>query len=170
MTKTEDSSWPSETDKDRIWDATQRAISSQSRNAHRHKIFLMTGGAVLILGIAVSAIIFPVTRLQPEATVRCYTEQSTTSEYSTVALTSGQSSLSNSAAITSCATTQYYEKTKSDHIYQASQQGESTHTAPFGACLQPNGGVAVFPLKKPTGTLLTPQALCEQLGLRPLTQ
>jgi len=156
--------WPTETDKDRIWELTQADISRQSRRAHRRKISALAGTAILALGIGATAIILPATHIQPEVTVRCYIGQSATSEFSTVA--DGKYPDDGNAAVAGCATAQYYEKTKSSPIYEASKKdGEPSGQPPFAACRQPDGVVAVFPLTTSTGSLLTPEALCRNLDL-----
>ncbi|WP_150117113.1 hypothetical protein [Arthrobacter sp. ERGS1:01] len=170
MTDIEKGSWPSETDKNRMWDATQTGISRRVRNARRRKVSLLAGATVLTLGVTVGAFILPATHQQSLATIRCYIGESTTSEYSTVPLPDGHNPLSNSAAITSCGTTPNYEKTKAKHMYEASKQGDEAPNSAFAVCLQPDGVIAVFPLTTRTGTPPTPAALCHTLDLQPMTQ
>ncbi|MEV8144886.1 MULTISPECIES: hypothetical protein [Micrococcaceae] len=170
MSNSYDRQWPSDADMDRIWDSTQTAITKQAKTAHRRKVTLIAGSGALALGITAGAIIIPATQTQLDSTARCYSDQSTESQYSDVALADGQAELNQSSAITNCGAAWAYGNITLGQVHITDNQQPIAAAPPLGVCLQPNDILAVFPLTSAAGTVLTPEELCQKLSLRAATK
>lgn len=141
-----------------------------ARAAHRRKITLIAGAGTLALGVTAGAIIIPATQTQLESTARCYSDQSTDSQFSDVALVNGQPALDTSGAITNCGAAWAYGFITLGKVQATDNQQPVTEAPPLGVCLQPNDVMAVFPLTGTAGTVLTPEELCQKLNLRAATK
>ncbi len=159
--------WPTDTDMNRVWESTQLAITREARGAHRRKVSLIAGAGIAALGITAGAFIIPATQVQLDSTARCYSDQSTTSEFTDMALVDGEPTMDSARAIQSCgASWAYGYMTLGKRVMPAGNQGPITTAPPLGACRQPNDVLAVFPLTGTAGITLTPEELCHSLDLR----
>lgn len=170
MSNSIDRQWPSAADMDRIWHSTQTAIAKQAQTSRRQKVTLIAGTSALALGITAGAIIIPATQAQLDSTARCYSDQSTESPYSDVALADGQPALKPSSAIANCGAAWAYGNITLGKVHITDNQYPLTEAPPLGACLQPNDILAVIPLTTTAGTVLTPDELCQKLNLRAATK
>jgi hypothetical protein len=159
--------WPTDTDMNRVWESTQTAITCRARGAHRRKVSLIAGAGIVALGITAGAFIIPATQKQLDSTLRCYSDQSTTSEYTDMALADGEPTLDSARAVEGCgASWAYGYMVLGKRVVPDGNQGPITTAPPLGACLQPNDVLAVFPLTGTAGITLTPEELCHTLSLR----
>ena len=170
MSNSHEGQWPSAADMDRIWDSTQTVIAKKARGAHRRKVTLLAGVGALALGITAGAIIIPATQAQQDSMARCYSDQSTDSQYADVALADGQAALDHAGAINNCGAAWAYGDITLGKVQVTDYQQPIVEAPPLGACLQPNDILAVFPLTNEAGTVLTTGELCQKLSLRAATK
>lgn len=168
MTNPQQNNWPTTTDMDRIWNNTQKAIGRRQHRAKVRRTTLLTGAGVLVLGVTAAAIVIPATQYQIDNTARCYSAQSTSSEYTDTAQADGQDPLGVAGAISGCeAAWAYGMMIPGKRTDPPTENGGPVTTSPpLGACLNPNNTVAVFPLDDGAGNILTEEQLCAKVNLR----
>ncbi len=160
--------WPTNADMDRVWTSTQNEIARKQHTAKMRKVTLLAGTGTLVLGISAAAIVIPATQFQIDNTTRCYSAQSTTSEYTDAAQADGMDPLGVAGAISSCEATWAYGFMVPGKFVgpENTNHGPVTTSPALGACLNPNNTVVVFPLKDERGTVLTEEQLCQKVNLR----
>ncbi|MHA7271743.1 hypothetical protein [Arthrobacter sp. HLT1-20] len=167
MSNSQEQNWPTSSDMDRIWDATQHSIIKRKQGAKRRKIGLITSAGVLAVGITAGAIIIPATLHQTQFTVRCYSAQSSDSSYTDVALVDGETALNIEGAISNCgAIWAYGYLIPGKTVEPEENRGPITTAPPLGVCMQPNNILGVFPLTDATGRVLSQEEICEKVKLR----
>lgn len=161
-------SWPTADDRDRIWDSTQKTIGKKQHAAKVRKIGIIAGAGTIVLGVTGAAIIIPATQYQIDNTTRCYSAQSTTSEYGDMAQVDGMDPLGVAGAINGCEALWSYGYMVPGKFVGAgdTNHGPTTTSPSLGACLNPNNTVVVFPLDDGQGNILSQTQLCKKVSLR----